>query len=205
MDRVVWVGPNDLRAEIEEVATTYKTGLFIEALPESYERLFKTTQECNKKHGTDFSAINALVSNDNNEHTFHVFNNEGHTSSMFPANPKCWGWPSVQEVGSVQLQAHKLKDILRTLHYTDEVFDLVVDVQGAELQVLLSMGPYLNNVCQITTEVSKHEFHVGGVLFHDLDMWLNTHGFTRRADFQDIKNVPVHGDIVYVRNSIWTM
>jgi hypothetical protein len=75
-------------------------------------------------------------------------------------------------------------------------FILMMDVQGAELQVLKSLGSLLNNVLRLRTEISLKPFYVGGVLFDELHPFIVNAGFKLQHNIHD---VPEHGDVLYVR------
>jgi len=73
-----------------------------------------------------------------------------------------------------------------------EDFDLlVIDVQGAELEVLKGFDGQFQGVKKLEIEVSTAEFYKGGVLFEDLNTYLERQGF--RAD----GSAPKHGNLSY--------
>lgn len=78
---------------------------------------------------------------------------------------------------------------------------LVLDVQGAELEVIKGLGRLLENVKWIFLEVSKKELYVGGVLEDEIDSFLAGHGFKRR--FVEWDRNAGWGDALYVRNEYW--
>ena len=80
-------------------------------------------------------------------------------------------------------------------HYQNINFDLILDVQGAELKVLKGLGKYIKNVDKITTEVSKKEYYKGGVIFDELNEFIINNGFKLIDSY--ISN---HGDVVYLRD-----
>ena len=79
--------------------------------------------------------------------------------------------------------------------WEDMKYDLVLDVQGAELDVLKGFSASsFKNIDQITTEVSTKEFYKNGVLFDDLNTFIVNLGFK-------IHGLPKqnHCDVIYKR------
>jgi len=81
-------------------------------------------------------------------------------------------------------------------------FDFIVlDVQGAELEVIKGMGDLLSRVKWVFLEVSKRELYRGGVLEGEVDSYLCSRGFRRR--FVEWDRNAGWGDALYVRDEFW--
>lgn len=204
-DKVVWhrdtrknilfVGENCM-SEVKNYITEYRYGLFIEAAPDMMEKLRDNLDYANRKFFVDFRGINALVTSEaGKDYEFNVFSNNGASSSIYNPNSEAWKWPKVKVSRKIKLKSTTLTHILDKAGWENKRFDMVVDVQGAELEVLMGFKKYLGNVDKMTVETSKKEFYKGGVLFCDLDEFL------KKNDFK-IVNVPNkdHDDVTYIKN-----
>lgn len=183
--------------EIEEYAKKYQDGLFIEPIPQVFSQLRKNLDACNEKYGTHFKPIKALVSDqEGKDYTFHIFNNNGASSSIYQANLETWEWPHVNEMYTVSLQSTTIATILKEQGWESTVYDVIIDVQGAEYLVLKGFGDdNLTRVQSLKTEISKIPYYEGGVLFEDLHAFLTTHGF--HLESEPARN---HCDVMYIRS-----
>jgi hypothetical protein len=76
---------------------------------------------------------------------------------------------------------------------------MILDVQGAELKVLEGFSNFDKVQC-LYTEISRKEIYDGGVLFEELDVFLEEKGFTIHPAVRE--NIPeFHGDVLYIRKS----
>jgi FkbM family methyltransferase len=143
--------------------------------------------------------IEAVVTDaDGVDTALNVFNNAGASSSIFRSTETLRSkWPGLSETGEVKrARSSRLDTILQNQGVLpDNVDVLVLDIQGAELLCLKGAGAYLDHVVFIGVEASQEPIYEGGVLFPELDGYLNDGGFAR------ISPVPWHGDVVYVRRS----
>ena len=73
-----------------------------------------------------------------------------------------------------------------------------MDVQGAELNVLLGASETLQHVDYIITEVNRAELYKNCALIEDLDYFLGKYGFERVEEAWDRDN-PVWGDALYIK------
>jgi FkbM family methyltransferase len=182
---ILFIGANDMAfsvgniAEIESYVNKYQNGLFIEAIPSVFNQLEKNLQYINTKYNTNYKAINCLVCDEiGKEFTFHIFSNNGGSSSIYTANNSVWQWPSITEVGTLQLTSTTIEAVLKEQNWENTKYDLILDVQGAELVVLKGFSESnLKNIEKITTEISTEPFYNGGVLFNDLNNFITNCGF----------------------------
>jgi len=194
-NNVLFIGANDMN-EIESYVNKYKNGLFIEAIPDVFKQLERNLHSANVKYNTNYKPINCLVCDKiGKEHTFHIFNNNGASSSIFAPNPSVWQWPSVKEVRELKLISTTVEVVLKEQQWENVKYDLILDVQGAELLVLQGFGELnLNNIQNLTTEISTKQFYKEGVLFHDLHHFITSHGFKLNAN-----PTANHCDVTYHR------
>lgn len=96
---------------------------------------------------------NAVISDKEETLKFNVSNN-GQSSSLLELGLHKQFHPHIHYVDFFMAKTQLLKDILPK--YEDIHFNFLnLDIQGAELKALKSMGDYLNNVDYIYTEVNS--------------------------------------------------
>ena len=182
--------------EIKKYTHLYKNGIFIEALPNLYQKLKFNLYKSNHKYNTNYIAINKLVTSKiNEEKYFHVFNNNGASSSIYEPNSKEWKWNRVKNTHKIKLISTTIEHLIKENNWEKKKYDVILYVQGAELEVLNGFGKdNINNISKITVEVSKKEFYKGGVLFPDLNNFLVKNGF-------EIVSLPKsdHCDVTYIK------
>jgi FkbM family methyltransferase len=175
-----------------------KPVLWIEAYPPTCEVLRATIAEHD-----DQRAVCALL-HDGTRKTarFHISNNEdGLSSSLYPFGPYSSGerslWPDrdLKMVDKVELPCRRLDDVLQEDGEATGYDLLVLDVQGAELDVLRGAGAALDRFRFISTEVSTVEVYEGGARWSELETFLRTRGFTPM--WQPRRE---HGDVAFVRS-----
>lgn len=201
VENVLFIGANDME-EVEQYVKKYKSGLFIEAVPTTYERLKTILDNINKKYNTNYIAINALVSNEaGKEYTFNIFNNDEKSSSIFESNSDVWLWNDVEIKEKIPLISTTIENILQEYNWESVRYDVILDVQGAELLVLQGFGQNnFKNINTLTTEISKKEYYKGGVLFDTLNDFLISKNMTLT---KELKTGPddTHYDAIYTMQS----
>ena len=117
------------------------------------------------------------------------------SSSIYEPNSLVWKWPDVKKIDTMTLKSTTIKTILNEQNWENIQYDVVLDVQGAELDVLKGFGEdNFKNIQKLTIEVSTVEFYKNGVLFDDLNAFIISRGLKLRAwPNKD------HCDVVYVR------
>jgi FkbM family methyltransferase len=169
----------------------FKKVIWVEADPD----IFKTLQQrLTQFKITQNIAINALITASSDEkRKFYRYSNEGASSSLYLPTPIFRDiFCEVEETGeSLDLTSISLDDLVA--QYSVEPTALVIDVQGAELEVLSGGSKALRTTQIIDIEVSKQEIYEGGALFQDLEPLLKSLGFLR------LTFAPWHGDVVYIK------
>jgi FkbM family methyltransferase len=190
------------------MSTLYENGLFVEAIPSLFEKLSNNLSEYNKKHNTKFKPINKLVtSEEGKEYVFYVLRRDGQSSSIYAPNGRHF-FRSVpnRPKEKLKLTSSKISTILREEEWCDFKFDLVIDAQGAELEVLKGFGGYLKNIEKMHIEVTRDvPIYKGGVLFPELHKWLYNNNFKIDSSLlQDgevsMSKIPWHGNVMYYKN-----
>jgi FkbM family methyltransferase len=185
-DNILFIGSNDmneLENQINNNTFNYTNGLFIEALPNIYQQLVENLELINKKYNKKFSPINALLTNEENKkYIFNVFSNNGGSSSIFEPNKELWdatrSWKKNKVVNKIELLSTTINNILKKYNWKEKIYDLVIDVQGAELLVLKGFEKIdFSNIQTIKIEISNKPFYKDGVLFPELKTFLDENGF----------------------------
>lgn len=168
----------------QERTIYYKLGkpvVWVEALPQIHAHLQKNIQSYSNQQ-----ALCAVLGNKNGVQTkFHISNNaNGVSSSIFPFGEHGNGdkslWPSLKlkMVDSVTLPMIRLDTLLSANNIPAANYDFwVFDLQGAELLALQGAGDLMQTCTALYTEVSTVDVYQGGVLWHELDRWLEQIGF----------------------------
>lgn len=132
---------------------------------------------------TQHVVIEALVGDVDGKLTdFHVFSNDGESSSIFRKSPDAnERHAAIIETGTVRRLAMRCLDALLPERGIplESVDMLVLDVQGAELLCLMGATGLLRHVRLLETEVATVPWYEGGVLLPQLDAWLAGQGFRR--------------------------
>jgi FkbM family methyltransferase len=192
---LLFIGANDM-SEIENYVPTYQNAIFIEALPSIYNVMVKKLENMNKKHNTNYMGCNCLVSDgEGKEYSFNIFSNQGASSSIYQANPDEWAWSDVSQVDTILLKSTTIDNIIKSYGWEDKQYDVILDVQGAELDVLRGFGESnFKNVLNLQTEISTKPFYKGGVLFDTLNSFLESKGFVLTE-----QPCASHCDVLYSR------
>ena len=135
-----------------------------------------------------------ITSKSNQEYDFYITNNEGVSSSIYKPTKliKTSHGFKVKEV--ITLKSTSISDVLNTENWNNVKFDLVVDVQGAELEVLKGFKKqHFNNIRHLQIEQSSKRFYEGGVLFDELNAYLVDKGFVLQGEKHG-----GHGDVYYI-------
>lgn len=163
-----------------------------EPLPSALEALHERAAQDRR-----ITVIPAAVADSDGTAEFHVSSNDGESSSLLNFGSHRDLFPEVSMRETIRVQTRRLDSVLAELGL--EAPDaVIIDVQGAELQVLRSFGDaLLRQVRLIYTEVSTEPVYAGSGLLADVEQLLAPRfvniGFAPiRAD------VPMHGNAVFV-------
>ena len=107
-------------------------------------------------------------------------------------------YPEIDFVSSRKLLTSRLDEIVPK----NQMYEfLVMDVQGAELEVLKSLGTQISKIKWIFTEVSKLPIYQGAASYKEVFDYLISKDFSPKFEAWD-KNSG-WGDVLFVRKSIW--
>ena len=147
-----------------------KDVIWIEANPELFHQL-----KSNIAHFPRQSALSSLLGDTNrNIVNFYVASNQGQSSSIFEFGNEM-NHDGLSMVNVLELEMKRLDSILTNTQILSESH-WVVDVQGAELQVLAGSGNLIDNAYSMEVEVSTKEEYSGGTKFEELNQFLNSKG-----------------------------
>ena len=175
--------------EAEEYSNALKPVLWIEADPKIFQALNSRISKFHRQQ-----AKCALLGDSNvSEVKFYRASNEGASSSVFNLAQN-HGFPNLKIEQELTLPMVRLDSILSTSDI--EPLDYwVIDVQGAELNVLRGAGALINLANFILVEASNREIYKGGVKFSDLNNFLGENNFVRLWDL----GFKEHSNLIYVR------
>lgn len=170
--------------------------IWIEPIPEIFEQLQKNIES--NPHAL---AIQACVSNKSLQTVvFNITNNNGESSSFLPLAKHLEYHPTVQNVNAIEMITITADDIIETAHIDMQHYDFLnLDIQGAELLALQGMEKNLKHINYVYTEVNVDELYQGCALMHQIDEFLESHGFVgvecKLTDCQ-------WGDKFYIRKNL---
>jgi len=134
---------------------------------------------------------------DNNDIVFNVADN-GQSSSMLEFGSHQHHHPHVKMVSKRELKTTRLDTLIKQHKISIEKVNFMnLDIQGAELNALISMGDCLKHIDYIYTEVNTEYVYKNCALLSELDAFLESNGFKRvtTAIYQQYG----WGDAFYIR------
>ena len=212
MKSILFIGANDMR-EFKNYISKYNSGFFIEPIPKTFDVLVNNLSKCNQQNNTNYIPLNYLITNeDDKDYKFNIYGemhkhrevseygNNGASSSIFEKGSHFNDWGNCDCNISINMKSTRMSTLINKLSIDIENCDVIVDVQGAELEVLKSFDDKLMLVDNIITEISNVEYYKGGVLFKELNAYLNSYGlFTKECTNIINSQDKIHKDILYER------
>lgn len=173
---VFHIGANDAE---HEAAWYYENGvektLWIEALPDAFERLNKTLEIY-----PNVITLNKCISNnDFQNRKFNVASNKGESSSLLEFGSHKINHPDVVFNGSINVTTIRVDTLLNTKGINIKDYDFLnIDVQGVEGLVLESMGDMLRGFKHLYIEVNRGEdVYIGCSKFEEICDYVSEYGF----------------------------
>ena len=164
--------------------------IWIEGLPEVFQNLEQNISEYPHQ-----IAFNALLGANSGIAKFNLTSNGFMSSSLYRLDPIAAAQYNYKELDSVELNLVRL-DELFTPDILIGMSHWVIDVQGAELEVLKGAGALLRFCSTLEVEGSNYEVYKSAPLLQSIEEFLNEAGFIR------LLAVPprFHGDVIFVRS-----
>jgi FkbM family methyltransferase len=176
---VIHVGAHRGQEGPDYAANGVEKVIWVEANPEIIPELEKRTAAL----PLDQTYIQACLSDDEGTVEFNVANNE-HSSSILKLGTHAKMYPHVKYTKTLEMPVHRFDKLAAEQSLALEGYDFInLDVQGAELKVLLGMGDVLKNkdLRAVYCEVNFEHVYEGCCLVDELDEYLKTFGFKRIA------------------------
>jgi FkbM family methyltransferase len=109
---------------------------------------------------------------------FFVANNEGASSSIYPFQEQSLIWPDLKMSGSKTLRQFTLPEALAGSSKRIEDYDtLIMDVQGAELEILKGIPNLEQRFKRIQLETSDFPLYQGAAIQSEIDSFLQYSGY----------------------------
>jgi FkbM family methyltransferase len=146
--------------------------IWVEAIPDVYRQL-----EINIKRFKNQYAYNYLLGKKNQSKVnFFVSSNQSVSSSIYKLGNE-HGWKGVEMTSQISLRMFRLDEVF-TKNKLKSYQNWVIDVQGAELDVLIGAGTLLNLCQTLLIEVSTRETYEKGSKYLDVRKKLVDCGLT---------------------------
>jgi FkbM family methyltransferase len=162
----------------QECAHYYANGIertiWIEAIPDVFNELVKHIEPY-----PDAIAINACISDeDGKEVDFNISSNRGESSSFLPLGTHAIVHPDVSYISQIKCHTKRIDSIFKEMDFDIKNYTFLnIDLQGAELFALRSMGELLDSVDYAYLEVNKDYLYVGCSLIGEIDEYMQKFGF----------------------------
>lgn len=174
--------------------------LWIEGSASTYARLEASLEE-DRKAGmltAEHKAVNALLfAEDDVQMTLHGFSNDGESNSVLRATKGFTDrWPGIGETGSGETLASSTLDRVIAQHLPGGADLLVLDLQGAEIEVLKGASAAIHRAKAVICEVSKIAIYEGGALYPEVVAFFAAHGFV------DMHRPHTCGDLLFLRREM---
>jgi FkbM family methyltransferase len=143
--------------------------------------------------------IQAFVWDQNDvEMTFNIANN-GQSSSLLEFGTHSHNYPQIKFDEKINIKTTRLDSIISA---TSEYDFINIDLQGVELKALVGLGNQITKAKWIYSEVNRKEVYQNCTSVRDLDKFLKTCGYSRKATRWCVGKG--WGDALYIHNSIET-
>lgn len=170
--------------------------VFIEAIPAVFKQLVWHLGQYPR-----MIAINECIGDvDGKVMTFHISNNEAQSSSLLELDYHKIDHPDVYFSHDIKVTTKRVDTLLKEKGLSLSDYDFLnIDLQGAELMALKSMGEHLRKIKYAYIEVNKKHLYKDCPLLEDIDAYMNSFGFTR-VELQWCGGFS-WGDAFYIKNS----
>jgi FkbM family methyltransferase len=156
-----------------------KSVIWIEANKEIYDELLINLHSYENQKAYNYLLLEKSHKNVN----FNISNNDGASSSIYDfgeshQNSKLFNNRNFKFTKKVKVNSYAFDEFINKEKIIIRNHNLwIIDVQGAELPVLLGSEKNLNYCKYLIIEVSKNEFYKGGTKWEDLKKFLNEKNF----------------------------
>lgn len=160
--------------EILDYAKRKLRVLWVEANPEIFSRLLANLRGVPRQK----ALLGLLGSEERNAREFYVASNDGASSSVFLLDPNESLWPEIRIEKKLLLPQLTLPGLLRQAGLREEEYDtLVLDVQGAELDILKGVPRLAETFPRIQLEAANFPLYQGAPVLDEIDDYLRLLGY----------------------------
>lgn len=171
---VFHVGANDGQEALYYYGNGVERTLWVEAIPEVHDKLKAVIR--NYPNAISFQAC--ITEDDFKSVKFNVSSNKGESSSLLDFGTHKYTYPDITFTKQIELTTIRLDTLVSVKGVDISEYDFLnIDVQGAELMVLKSLGGMIRNFRSIYVEVNREEVYKGCPLINDITTYLGEHGF----------------------------
>lgn len=163
----------------EAKAYSRQSVIWIEPIPDVYDQLRKNIARYHRQ-----KAINALIGDtDGNRQVLNIASNGGASSSIFEFDLHPDIWPDIHYCEKIELECVTLPTALQGINLAN--YDtLVIDVQGAELNVLKGAEHILKRFRMIQVEAADFSSYKNGATSEQIEAFLTDRGY--RLDRREV-------------------
>lgn len=166
-----------------------KPVIWIEGEPNIHQLLTEKIEQYQNQH-----SVCALVGSHNADSVnFHLTDNDNQSASIYKLKDS--NGFELKNTGTLKLPLIRLDSLFSSEELKDYDY-WVIDVQGAELEVLRGAGDLLQIANFVQVEVSTYEVYQDQILFYDVENFLTSKGFSSLHTPEG----RFHGDVIFVRN-----
>lgn len=150
--------------------------VWVEAIPTVFEKLIQTISPYD-----NMIALNACIADaDGYEVDFYVSNNEAQSSSILKLGTHKTAHPEVHYTHTIKCITKRVDTLLKENQIDAANYNFLnIDLQGAELLALKSLGKEIDKIDYAYLEVNKEPLYVGCALIEDIDKFMAEKGFKR--------------------------
>ena len=146
----------------------------------------------------DLNIIHALITDQDNTIVPFYLANNGQSSSVYRMHLHKLMAPHVQEIGVTQCKTTRLDTLMKNQIPNSKCLNFLnMDLQGAELLALRSLGSYITQFDYIYLEVNLVELYKGCPLKDELCKYLQNYNF---IEMETKLDNPTFGDTFFMRS-----
>lgn len=149
--------------------------LWFEANPDMHPKLTQNLKLYENQVAFNFGIHDSLE-----EALLHVSSNNGESSSLLELGVHSKYHPNVTYIKDIKAKFIRLDTFFKKAAFSISSFNFLnIDVQGTELNVLLSLGKEITKLDYIYLEVNDEKLYKGCALIPDVDEYLRQFNFIR--------------------------
>ena len=165
--------------------------VWVEGIEEYHRRLVQLISSIPNQ-----SAMCLFLSDTNSENVpFFLSNNDRSSSSLYQLNDTR-DFPGLKMDDEIKVCTYRFDQVV-DMEFFQKYNHVVIDVQGAELNVLKGFGDLLYSVKSLNIEISTYDIYLNGAKFLEIKSFLKDFGFYPLWE----PNGRNHSDIIFMKSS----